>query len=230
LEQCEPLGIETAKYATMINILLEEALNANAVHLWNLRGQVIERLMNEVDFKSDSATATGEEFEATLQAQAMLEAYISSYIDAVTDRREMLTDRGTFLQEVQRKKGKQRATRTSKEVRIDIPEDEDDAKFVRKIKATRYAYRLAFADGQSLQGIISELDDFASQHEGRIQEAQLARMERQRLKDIKEKQLGLLKHLEDEAKALNQCFNIRLTYYKTLQQISDTLVSTFQHN
>jgi hypothetical protein len=68
------------------------------------------------------------------------------------------------------------------------------------------------------------LDDFASQYTGRSEEAHLARIEQQRLRNMKERQMTLLKHLEDEAKGLNQCFNVRLTYFRILQQISDTLV------
>jgi hypothetical protein len=60
--------------------------------VWNLRGQVVERLLEKVDFKTDNIDATGNEFEASLQAQAMLEVYMAAYTDALADRREMLTE------------------------------------------------------------------------------------------------------------------------------------------
>lgn len=114
VEEGGPLGIETAKYGTAINTFIDSAMNANAewlvfshsvtlngrlntilvnvYSLWNLRGEVVKRLLEKVDFKTDDMDATGEEFEATLQAQATLEAYMAAYTDAVGDRREILTE------------------------------------------------------------------------------------------------------------------------------------------
>lgn len=224
VEDCPPLGIVTAKYVTMINDFLDAAMNANAEHLWNLRGQVMKGLRDPIDEPDDDAHATGEEYEATLLAQAMLEANMSAYVDALADRREILTSIGAHIEQIKRKKGGKRTTQTSKETALAIPENADDTDHIRDLKTTRQAYREAFAGGKSLQGLILLLDDFASQYTGRAEEAQMARMEQKRLRDIKETQLTLLKHLEDEAKGLNQCFNVRLTYFRILQQISDTLV------
>jgi hypothetical protein len=60
--------------------------------LWNLRGQTVDRLLEKVDFQTDNMDATGNEFEASLQSQAMLESYMAAYTDALADRREMLTE------------------------------------------------------------------------------------------------------------------------------------------
>jgi len=229
VEDCPPLGIVTAKYATMINDFLDPAMNANAEYIWNLRGQVMEGLKEPIDKTDDDANATGEEYDATLQAQSMLEANMSAFTDALADRREILTSVGAHIEQIQRKKGGKRTTQTSRQTANAIPEDADDTDHIRDLKATRQAYREAFAGGKSLQGLILLLDDFASQHTGRSEEAQLARIEQQRLRNMKEKQLTLLKHLEDEAKGLNQCFNVRLTYFRILQQISDTLVGRLHH-
>lgn len=93
---------------------------------------------------------------------------------------------------------------------MDIPEDEEDAEYHKEIKAKRQEYREAYVGFQSLQGLISELDgtslpflcdsrlvdieslcyfpDFVSGHDRRNEERELAKMEKQRLRGIKEDQ------------------------------------------
>jgi hypothetical protein len=59
--------------------------------MWNLRAKVVTALLEEVNWKQGK-DAAGDEFEKTLLAQTTLETYFNAYTDALSDRREMITD------------------------------------------------------------------------------------------------------------------------------------------
>lgn len=59
--------------------------------LWNLRGEVVKRLLQPVELISGKE-ADGKEFEITLDKQADLDAHMTAYGDALADRREMITE------------------------------------------------------------------------------------------------------------------------------------------
>lgn len=215
------LGLETDKFVYAINDCLQEVLLVNATYLWDLRGRVRAGLTEEIQWKVGD-DATGDEFEATLRAQTELDTYFNAYHDALVDRRELLTDLTTFVREIERRpktarKGPAGALAAN-------ASQQEESQLLRALQKRRRVYREASQSTTSITSLIAELSEFSNQTTYRMEERHLAKTEQQRLKKIKEDQLDLVRRLESEEKAFTRCFNTRLVFFMTLQQISDTLI------
>ncbi len=122
LEEVPVFGIVGTAIKNQANVTIE-VLNTNAELLWNWRGALAELLLTPLDSEEE---ATGNEYEAALEAQAKSEVYLEQLQLAVTDRREFLMEQRALVTQQQDGRKKARTTHRAMEAGSERLLDNED--------------------------------------------------------------------------------------------------------
>lgn len=209
-----------------------EILNRNGDMLWNCRGKVWEILAERVD--EDIDNPSGQEYDHFLNRQATVDAYMTAYMAALSDRRHFLTEQRTVVVDEVRKK---RSTRTAKQT-MEIGDEADQ----RAIGDPQLNEGDVGVDPKVLEeNLLSERNDLRARARKPLNAVSIQFREKARhqmdgqersnilnyvqaiYQDLKE-QLRIIDQLEKELDTLRKAFNSRVTYFGILQEVSDTVV------
>ncbi|KAG8882452.1 hypothetical protein FRB98_003695 [Tulasnella sp. 332] len=221
---------ETGKPGLLTARLFQEAddiigiLEEQRVLLWEWREHIFELLMEKI--VSDGDDADGQEYQRALETQAEAECYLQEYAALLADRREVLTLERTALAAHDARETKLRHTKAAAraaaalqdEVAAEIMELDDEANAATKntLKAKRKECRTGHISKRALKSIMVDLNNLT----GKDQEVQIAKGESLRLRRI----IAQQNRLANEQAPFRTAFNSRISYFRQLQELSDTVM------
>ncbi len=212
-------GIENRKILEKLDFL-SDVLNEQARTLLDWRKKLIELLLLPLIDQDEGKEITGEEYEDSAKKQDEVYVYMTALRAMFADRYLGLTGQENLLIEHEIKLALSQAK---------SGEGHAPQLFV-EIMDTRAKLKPS-ADGGSLRGIVAELRSLVTalqwQKEGGSQRAgvELAVVESQlkEVQSISTAQAKDIAELERELELFRTTMNLRLDYYRQLQQISDTV-------
>ncbi|KAL1937944.1 hypothetical protein VTO73DRAFT_12694 [Trametes versicolor] len=230
-------GIKSHLLMDEANELIDGLLNEQSTLLWQWRTKLIALLTQPLGSKD--ADADGQEYTRSLDTQGEAEAYLQAYAALLADRRETLTAERTLLaahdvREVKARKTKAaRGTRYLTEVEaevldLDKLEDHDiqpeHQVMLKTLNDERKALLDEFDPGRAIKSIMVELNNIAV---GIVKdddpEKIIAKSGVARLRSLISEQGKLIDKLQNDLAHLRKAFNERISYFRQLQEISDTV-------
>ncbi|KZF24694.1 hypothetical protein L228DRAFT_228741 [Xylona heveae TC161] len=212
-------GIENRKVLERLDELTE-SLNEQGEQLDQWRDKMVKLLIQPLVDQEEGMELQGDEYEVSTKHQEEVYVYMDALRATVADRHGALTGQINTLIEGEMKIALSRA----KEGEGPLPA------LLQEVLATR-ARLVPEKSLGSIRGILSELRNLATalrwQEDGgssrATAELALVEGEIQRLHKISIAQTRALAGLEKEMELFRQTMNLRLDYYRQLQQISDTV-------
>ena len=212
-------GIESRKSLESWD-MVSERLNEMAKYICEWRDEVVKRLLKPLVDEDEELETTGEEYEDSTKVQDELFVYITALRAIIADRNVILTGQANYRTDHEVKE----AVRYAKEGEGHSPE------LLLKMLAIRNKLKPTFED-PSLKGVVSQLRAMATDLQWRSQQpSDRAGMELAIVEDhmrevqrISLVQTKTLNDLEKEQEMFHSAMNLRVFFYKQLQEISDTV-------
>ncbi|KAL9538380.1 hypothetical protein MBANPS3_010975 [Mucor bainieri] len=172
-----------------------------------------------------NAEATGEEYESSLEEQALCQVYLSAYKGLLQDRRFIVNGITVTLDTVALELDSTAAAAAA------ANQEEAQNEAVMKAEAAEKAFRRQLMSPpnytvECLRDVEMLLRDVKSRiTDNRLINVPILDKEQSHIKAQLPVQTKLVDHLDSDLKKLTQLFNSRAAYYKYLQGISDTLLA-----
>ncbi|KAG9032861.1 hypothetical protein FRB95_000945 [Tulasnella sp. JGI-2019a] len=228
---------ETGRPGLLTARLFQEAddiigiLEEQRVLLWEWRDHIFELLSSKII--SDGDDADGQEYQRAVETQAEVECYLQEYAALLADRREVLTLERTALAAYDARETKLRHTKAAARaaaalqdelsaiaaVAVEVDEAANAAT-INTLKANRKQCRTGHLSKRALKSVMVDLNNLV----GKEQEVQIAKDESLRLRRIISQQIALAERLANEQAPLRTAFNARISYFRQLQELSDTVM------
>ena len=214
-------GLESRRIMEQLDALAT-LLDAQANQLDEWREETIKFLLRPLVDEDEGVEITGDEYEESTKTQDEVMVYVQVLRTAIADRHDGLTGQENKLVNQEAKS----ALRMAKEGEGSFPEKTIELLNIRQqLKPKK--------DLGSVRGIVAELRGLATSLRP---DAENGSVRAQSELAIVEQQLGLTqKHLSEQTKAtvalekevdmFTSVMNIRLEYYRQLQQVSDTVAA-----
>ncbi|OJT14448.1 hypothetical protein TRAPUB_9026 [Trametes pubescens] len=230
-------GIKSHLLMDEANELIDGLLNEQSTLLWQWRTKLIALLTQPLGSKD--ADADGQEYTRSLDTQGEAEAYLQAYAALLADRRETLTAERTLLAAHDVREVKARKTKAARGTRyvteaeaevldLDKLEDHDiqpeHQVMLKTLNDERKALLDEFDPGRAIKSIMVELNNIAV---GIVKdddpEKIIAKSGVARLRSLISEQGKLIDKLQNDLAHLRKAFNERISYFRQLQEISDTV-------
>ncbi|KAF2842958.1 hypothetical protein M501DRAFT_1012340 [Patellaria atrata CBS 101060] len=212
-------GIENRKVLEKMDTL-SEILNKQAIRISQWRSKVLQILLSPLVDEDEGKDTTGDEYEDSTKMQDELYVYITALRAIIADRHLAVSGQLNVLIEHETKE----ATKTAKEGEGHAPE------LMLKVMDERAILKSTSQQG-CLRGIVSEVRSLATTlqwqaENGNNRAALELEVVEKMLKDINSvlgAQNKLIADLERELESFRSTMNLRLSFYRQLQEISDTV-------
>lgn len=222
LPQMVPLscqgGIESRNIMTKLDALLA-IIDCQAAQLDEWRGKTIELLLLPLVDEEES-DLQGDEYETSTKQQDEVYVYVDALRAIIADRHDILTG--------------QTNTRVEHEIKFALDQAKEgighSPELLKKLLSVRRALKSPPGLG-SVRGIITQLRELKTELRGQMQKvstrasAELAIVDvtLHKLHGIANDQTKAVNSLDRELELFKDTMNLRLEYYRQLQQISDTV-------
>ncbi|KAH9856240.1 SNF2 family N-terminal domain-containing protein [Lenzites betulinus] len=239
LPYLEKGGIKSHMLISEANELIEGLLNEQSKLLWQWRTKLIALLTQPLG--SNDQDADGQEYTRSLDTQGEAEAYLQAYAALLADRRETLTAERTLLAAHDVREVKARKTKAARGTRylsmleaevvdldLDKLEDHDiqpeHQVMLKTLNDERKALLDDFDPGRAVKTIMVELNNIAvgiakeDDPEKIISKGAVAK-----LRSLIAEQGKLIDKLQNDLAHFRKAFNERISYFRQLQEISDTV-------
>ncbi|KAI0632763.1 SNF2 family N-terminal domain-containing protein [Trametes polyzona] len=230
-------GIKSHELMNEANELIDGLLNEQSKLLWQWRSKLIALLTQPLGSKGEDAD--GQEYSRSLDTQGEAEAYLQAYAALLADRRETLTAERTLLAAHDVREVKARKTKAARGMRY-LPEGEDEGAgldwlqdhdvqpehqvMLKTLNDERKALLDEFDPGRAVKTIMVELNTIAV---GILKEDDpekiIAKTAVGKLRSLIVEQGKLIDKLQNDLAHLRKAFNERISYFRQLQEISDTV-------
>ncbi|KZT68625.1 hypothetical protein DAEQUDRAFT_671213 [Daedalea quercina L-15889] len=233
LPYCEPGGIRSADLIEEVHEIIDQVLNAQSALLWRWRGKLVALLTQPLTSQEDGAD--GQEYARNLETQGEAEAYLQAYAALMADRRETLTAERTLLAvhdvreaHVRHTKAAQRALEPEDVVQLDQLDTEEQRPehevLLKTLHEDRKAILEDFDSDRAVRSVLVDLNNVAARiTKDTDPEKILAREAAKRLRGLLADQNKLMERLQSDVTHLRRAFNERISYFRQLQEISDTV-------
>ncbi|KAI0641041.1 SNF2 family N-terminal domain-containing protein [Trametes meyenii] len=219
------------------NELIEGLLNKQSKLLWQWRMKLIALLTQPLGTQDQDAD--GQEYTRSLDTQGEAETYLQAYAALLADRRETLTAERTLLAAHDVREVKARKTKAARGTRygeleeaqtldLDKLEDHDvqpeHQVMLKTLNDERKALLDDFDPGRAVKSIMVELNNVAI---GIMKEEDperiIAKNAVAKLRSLIANQGKLIDRLYADLAHFRKAFNERISYFRQLQEISDTV-------
>ncbi|KAI9061801.1 hypothetical protein FKP32DRAFT_1594010 [Trametes sanguinea] len=230
-------GIKSHVLMDEANEMIDELLNAQSKLVWQWRTKLIALLTQPLGTKDQDAD--GQEYSRSLDVQGEAEAYLQAYAALLADRRETLTAERTLLAAHDVREIKARKTKAARGARylaegeadlldLDKLEDHDvqpeHQVMLKTLNDERKALLEEFDPGRALKSIMVDLNNIVvSIAKEQDPEKVIAKEAVAKLRTLIADQGKLISKLENDLTHLRKAFNERISYFRQLQEISDTV-------
>ncbi|THH28194.1 hypothetical protein EUX98_g5996 [Antrodiella citrinella] len=217
------------------NDMIDEVLNEQGQLIWQWRSRLISLLTRSLTSKDD---ADGEEYGRSLDTQGEAETYLQNYVNLLADRRESLNSERTLLAAHEGKEAKGRGTKAAAKATAvaldkDVLEQVGDLVLEREpqnqvlhmeLSNKRKAILEEFDSSRALRSVMVDLNNIAAGI-SREQDPEkiLAREGATQLRHLLSEQMKLFEKLQADCALLRRAFNDRVSYFRQLQELSDTV-------
>lgn len=230
-------GIATADTLEEVNALLK-ILNDNAVLVLSWRDKLIGFLKQPLEAEDDAVPAVGEgqtidnpdeEYYAqALKVQGDIAAYLWAYAAVIGDRKEILLEERTLLNEHEGTVKKKRTTRAAQVAAADaLPEQPDETSdLMGELHVQRQAFRDRRAEEdcmRPLKALLISLNEVAVSGTRSQEEVAIAKDASRMLREFISSQSEMITKLNKELDLFGATYNRRVTYFASLQEISDSV-------
>lgn len=237
-------GPRSADLMEEANEFIESLLNEQSALIWEWRQKLIKLLTQSLTSKDEDEDADGQEYARSIDTQGEAEAYLEAYAALLSDRREALTAERTLLAAHDTKEAHIRRTKAAKKasrlIGVEMEAGEDGFKLqqhlaeqdvrpeielLRKsLRDERKALTEDFAPGRALKSIVVDLQAVIARiHKVIDPEKELVRGAVRQLRDLIVEQSKLMDRLHSDLVQLRKAFNERISYFRQLQEISDSV-------
>ncbi|KAL6308831.1 SNF2 family N-terminal domain-containing protein [Sparassis latifolia] len=232
-------GIRSAALMEEANRIIEDLLNEQSALLWKWREKLISLLTKSLT--SGEEAADGEEYARSLETQGEAEAYLQVYAALLADRREALMSERTLLDVHDVQETKKRKTRVAQRIAImDLLHDVEEADFVpleklpealpehevlyKELNDERKTLLEDFDSNRAIKSVMVDLNNVAARLPRQDDpEKILAKDGATELRGLIADQTKLMEKLRTDLAHLRKTFNERISYFRQLQEISDTV-------
>ncbi|KAI0370965.1 hypothetical protein BV20DRAFT_943332 [Pilatotrama ljubarskyi] len=230
-------GIKSHELMDEANELIDGLLNEQSKLLWQWRSKLIALLTQPLGSKDQDAD--GQEYTRSLETQGEAEAYLQAYAALLADRRETLTAERTLLAAHDVREVKARKTKAARGTRYLAGGDTEDLNLhklqdhdvqpehevmLKTLNDERKALLDEFDPGRAIKSIMVDLNNVAV---GIVKdddpEKIIAKEAVAKLRSLIAEQGKLVDKLQNDLAHLRKAFNERISYFRQLQEISDTV-------
>ncbi|CCM02285.1 uncharacterized protein FIBRA_04372 [Fibroporia radiculosa] len=230
-------GIRSAALMEEANEIIEGLLNEQSALLWQWRQKLIVLLTQSLT--ANNQDADGQEYARSLETQGEAEAYLQAYAALLADRREALTAERTLLatHDVREKfsrhtKAAQKAAGAVFEDVVMVPLEPlgeehnlpEHEVLLRSLNEERKVLLEEFDPQRAVKSVMVDLHNIAARiYKQDDPEGFLIRDAVKRLRTLLADQAKLMDRLQADLGQLRKAFNERISYFRQLQEISDTV-------
>ncbi|KAI0776695.1 SNF2 family N-terminal domain-containing protein [Trametes elegans] len=227
-------GIKSHELIDEANELIDDLLNKQSELLWQWRTKLIALLTEPLG--STAQDADGQEYTRSLETQGEAEAYLQAYAALLADRRETLTAERTLLAAHDVREVKARKTKAARGARYQEPEGEGLEKLadhnvqpehevmLKTLNDERKALLDMSDPGRAVRSIMVDLNNIAvTIPREEDPEKVIAKGAVAKLRSLISDQGKLIDKLQNDLAHLRKAFNERISYFRQLQEISDTV-------
>ncbi|KAH9837867.1 SNF2 family N-terminal domain-containing protein [Rhodofomes roseus] len=230
---CEPGGIRSADLIEEVHEIIDELLNRQSALLWQWRTKLVALLTQPLTPQDDSVD--GQEYARSLETQGEAETYLQAYAALLADRRESLTAERTLLAihdvretHVRHTKAAQRALEPEDIVELDQLDDQEQLPehevLLKTLSEERKAILEDFDSDRAVRSVLVDLNNVVARiSKDNDPEKILARDAATKLRALLADQNKLMDKLQVDLARLRRAFNERISYFRQLQEISDTV-------
>ncbi|KAK7680847.1 hypothetical protein QCA50_016157 [Cerrena zonata] len=216
------------------NEMIDELLNEQSALLWEWRTRLIGLLTQSLT--SDGDDADGQEYTRSLDTQGEAETYLQAYAALLADRREALTSERTLLAAHDDREKKTRKTKAAKkaaeaaleeEVLLqigDIDPQPEHQVLQQQLNDERKTLLEDFNNGRALRSVMVDLNNVAARiSDDKNADKITAKEGASRLRKLLTEQAKFMEKLSADLALLRKAFNERISYFRQLQELSDTV-------
>ncbi|KAI0697783.1 SNF2 family N-terminal domain-containing protein [Cytidiella melzeri] len=229
-------GIKSRHLTEEANTMIGDLLNEQGALIWKWRMQLIALLTKPLTV-SDDEDADGQEYSRSLDTQGEAEAYLQAYSALLADRREAMTSERTLLAALDVKENKLRKTKAARKaadavmnrgealMAIDGIDHQPEHQVLQKeLQDTRKAILEDFDSNRSIRSIMIDLSKVVARilRDDDLEKIIAADATR-KLKELLKEETKLMDDLQADLTLLRRAFNDRISYFRQLQEISDTV-------
>ncbi|KAI6163980.1 SNF2 family N-terminal domain-containing protein [Pisolithus thermaeus] len=227
-------GIRSTRLFDEANEIIEEKLNEQTTLIWQWRTKIITLLTQKLSNAGDQAD--GEEYARTLDTQGEAEVYMQAYAALLADRREALLAERTLLAAHESREKKKRRTNAALAARaraeedndLEIPDDievQPQHEVLHKSLKDERTELMPLFGGRALKSILVDLLTVVVRiHHDDDPEKVIATNGVKKMRDLIASQSSLMERLDADLAQIRKTFNERITYFRQLQDISDSVV------
>ncbi|KZT00238.1 uncharacterized protein LAESUDRAFT_816623 [Laetiporus sulphureus 93-53] len=234
---CDQGGIRSHELMTEANEMVD-FLNEQSKVLWRWRSQMITLLTRPLSSSDDGEDADGQEYARSLETQGEAEAYLQAYSALLADRREFLTAERTLLDAHNVREAHIRHTKASMKASGIVLEEDiipleqlDDEEHLpehdvlhKLLTDERKALLEGFDTSRAVKSVMIDLNNVAAKiPKDDDFEKIIARDGVKRLRTLLADQGKLMDKLQADLAHFRKAFNERISYFRQLQEISDTV-------
>lgn len=212
-------GIESRNIMTKLDALLA-IIDRQAAQLDEWRGKMIKLLLLPLVDEEEETDLQGDEYETSTKQQDEVYVYVDALRAIIADRHDILTG--------------QTNTRVEHEIKFALDQAKEgighSPELLKKLLSVRRTLKPPPGLG-SVRGIITQLRELKTDLRGQMQKVstrastELAIVDAtlHKLHGIANDQIKVVNSLDRELELFRDTMNLRLEYYRQLQQISDTV-------
>ncbi|KAG8915263.1 hypothetical protein FRC00_006131 [Tulasnella sp. 408] len=220
-------GIKSDNLFFEANLIID-VLDEQRKLIFEWRGKICELLTQKI--VSEGESADGNEYQRALDAQGEVEAYLVAYASLLADRREVINQERTALATHDDRERRLRHTKAAARAAaafddgVDLanildPDNGENEELARLLKQQRQDCKEDLPANRALRSVMIDLGKVV----GNDAEQQIAKEEAKRLRRILQEQTGLIDRMLNEMTPLRAAFNGRITYFRQLQELSDSV-------
>ncbi|KAH8101241.1 SNF2 family N-terminal domain-containing protein [Cristinia sonorae] len=233
---CGQGGIKSAHLMEEANDMIDEVLNLQGALIWKWRSHLVGLLTQSL---TNSDNADGQEYSRSLDTQGEAETYLQNYVTLLADRREALNSERTLLAVHEGKETKSRNTKAAVraaalamdpevieelgDLLADLDAPQNQVLHV-ELSTERKTILEDFDSSRALRSVMVDLNNIAAgiareQDPERI----IAKDGATQLRSLLNEQMKLIENLQADCALIRRAFNDRVSYFRQLQELSDTV-------
>ncbi|KAF7799206.1 hypothetical protein EIP86_010437 [Pleurotus ostreatoroseus] len=231
---CTPEGNKSRDLIEEANDMVHDVLNPQASLLWKWRVHLVSLLTQPLT--SEDGDADGQEYARSLETQGEAEIYLQAYAALLADRKEAMTSERTLLAALDVKEKKARRTKAANKAAEALLEDEvlkvindlevqpENQVLHKELHDERKAILDAGDPSRAVRSVMVDLNNIAARIPRKNDpEKIIAVGGAQKLRELLSEENKLMEKLQNDLGRLRKAFNERISYFRQLQEISDTV-------
>ncbi|THG95740.1 hypothetical protein EW026_g5964 [Hermanssonia centrifuga] len=217
------------------NEMIEELLNEQSGLLWKWRTRIIALLTQPLT--SGESDADGQEYTRSLDTQGEAEAYLQAYAALLADKREAMTSERTLLATLDVKEKKTRKTKAARKAEeaalyhedevmavLDVDAQPEHQVLHKELQEERKAILEEFDSSRAVRSVMVDLSNVAARIVRKEDQEKIkAQDAAKKLRELIAQQGQLMDKLQADLSRFRKAFNERISYFRQLQEISDTV-------